>query len=84
RAQDHVGAGRLAASLAALARFGLRHDGGVSRETLTATDLAARRHLIDQARALGCTVGIDDCGNLFFRRPGREDLPPVLTGSHAD
>ncbi|KUE90851.1 Zn-dependent hydrolase [Cupriavidus necator] len=84
RAQDHVGAGRLAASLAALACFGLRHDGGVSRETLTATDLAARRHLIDQARALGCTVGIDDCGNLFFRRPGREDLPPVLTGSHAD
>lgn len=82
--QDHVDAARLAASLAALARFGGRDDGGVSRETLTGIDLAARRHLIEQARALGCEVSTDDCGNLFFRRPGREDLPPVLTGSHAD
>ena len=84
RAQDHVDAARLAAALAALARFGGRDDGGVSRETLTDIDLAARRHLIEQARALGCEAGTDDCGNLFFRRPGREDLPPVLTGSHAD
>ncbi|PLQ00368.1 M20 family metallo-hydrolase [Cupriavidus pauculus] len=84
RAQDHVDAGRLSASLAALAQFGGRDDGGVSRETLTEIDLAARRHLVDQARALGCEVSIDDCANLFFRRPGRVDLPPVLTGSHAD
>ena len=84
RAQDHVDAGRLAASLAALAQFGGRDDGGVSRETLTDIDLAARRHLIDKARALGCQVGIDNCGNLFFRRAGSADLPPVLTGSHAD
>lgn len=84
RAQDHVDAARLSASLAALARFGGREDGGVSRETLTEIDLAARRHLIEQARALGCQVATDDCGNLFFRRPGREALPPVLTGSHAD
>lgn len=84
RAQDHVDATRLAASLTALAQFGGRDDGGVSRETLTAIDLAARRHLVEQARALGCQVSIDDCGNLFFRRAGSEDLPPVLTGSHAD
>lgn len=84
RAQDHVDPARLAASLAALARFGGREDGGVSRESLTDVDLAGRRHLIEQARALGCQAGIDDCGNLFFRRPGQKDLPPVLTGSHAD
>ncbi|RZT35547.1 M20 family metallo-hydrolase [Cupriavidus agavae] len=84
RAQDHVDATRLATSLVALAAFGGRDDGGVSRETLTDIDLAARRHLIAQARALGCQVGIDDCGNLFFRRAGQRDLPPVLTGSHAD
>ena len=72
------------ARIAALARFGGRDDGGVSRETLTEVDLAARRHLIEQARALGCEVEMDDCANLFFRRPGTSDLPPVLTGSHAD
>ncbi|GAA4031659.1 M20 family metallo-hydrolase [Actimicrobium antarcticum] len=84
RAQDHVNNDRLQAAIAALARFGGRDDGGVARETLTEIDLASRRHLIDLARALGCEVSIDDCANLFFRRRGSTDLPPVLTGSHGD
>jgi N-carbamoyl-L-amino-acid hydrolase len=84
RAQDAIDEARLNAALAALARFGGRDDGGVARETLTPIDLAARRYLIDHARSLGCDVSTDDCGNLFFRRAGREDLPPVLTGSHID
>ena len=83
-AQDHVNSNRLQDAIAALAAFGGRDDGGVARETLTAIDLEARRHLITSARALGCEVEIDDCANLFFRRPGTTDLPPVLTGSHAD
>jgi N-carbamoyl-L-amino-acid hydrolase len=82
--QDHIDSARLQAAIAALACFGGRDDGGVARETLTGTDIAARRFLIDRARALGCVVETDDCANLFFRRPGRTDLPPVLTGSHAD
>jgi len=84
RVQDHVNSARLQGALDALARFGGREDGGVARETLTEIDLQARRHLVEQARALGCEVEIDDCANLFFRRPGRSDLPAVLTGSHAD
>lgn len=83
-AQDHVQNDRLQAAIAELARFGGRKDGGVSRETLTDVDLQARRYLIDRARLLGCVVEVDDCANLFFRRPGKADLPPVLTGSHAD
>lgn len=85
RAQDHVDDARLQRAIADLAAFGARDDGGVSRQTLTAIDLEARRHLIEHARALGCEVGIDACANLFFRRAGLDDtLPPVLTGSHAD
>jgi N-carbamoyl-L-amino-acid hydrolase len=84
-AQDHINNDRLQQAIAALARFGGRADGGVARETLTAIDLASRRYLIEQARALGCEVSIDDCANLFFRRPGSNPaLPSVLTGSHAD
>lgn len=84
-AQDAVNDARLQAAIATLATFGGRTDGGVSRETLTDIDLASRRHLIDLGRALGCEVTTDDCANLFFRRSGqRNDLPPVLTGSHAD
>ena len=84
RAQDHVQHDRLLSVIAELAAFGGRTDGGVSRETLTDIDLQARRYLIDLARSRGCSVTIDDCANLFFRRPGTSDLPPVLTGSHAD
>lgn len=84
RVQDRVDSPRLQAAVAALARFGGRADGGVARETLTDIDLEARRYLIERARALGCEVSIDPCANLFFRRPGREALPPVLTGSHID
>ena len=84
RAQDHVQHDRLLSVIAELAAFGGRADGGVSRETLTDVDLQARRYLIDLALSRGCTVTIDDCANLFFRRPGTSDLPPVLTGSHAD
>ena len=84
RAQDHVQHDRLQSAIAELAAFGGRPDGGVSRETLTDPDLQARRYLIDLARSRGCSVTIDDCANLFFRRPGTSDLPPVLTGSHAD
>lgn len=84
RAQDHVQHDRLQSVIAELAAFGGRSDGGVSRETLTDNDLQSRRYLIDLARSRGCSVTIDDCANLFFRRPGISDLPPVLTGSHAD
>lgn len=83
-ALQHVNSERLRAAIAELAAFGGRPDGGVSRQTLTDTDLQARRWLVDRVRGLGCAVEIDDCANLFFRRPGRSALPAVLTGSHAD
>jgi beta-ureidopropionase / N-carbamoyl-L-amino-acid hydrolase len=85
RTQDAVDSRRLNDAVAELAAFGGRSDGGVARETLTPLDLRARHHLIERARTLGCSVSVDICGNLFFRRAGQQaDLPPVLTGSHID
>jgi N-carbamoyl-L-amino-acid hydrolase len=85
RTQDAVDSRRLNDAVTKLAAFGCRSDGGVARETLTPLDLQARRHLIERARTLGCSVSVDTCGNLFFRRAGQQaDLPPVLTGSHID
>ena len=38
-----------------------------------------------QCEALGCTVAVDEVGNMFARRPGRNnDLPPICMGSHLD
>ncbi|WP_455812839.1 M20 family metallo-hydrolase [Pseudomonas graminis] len=75
---------RLLDGLAALARFGALENGGVNRQALTPIELDARAWLIDWAITLGCEVFTDPCANLFFRRAGREDLPPVVTGSHID
>jgi N-carbamoyl-L-amino-acid hydrolase len=84
KAASDINATRLLESIQTLARFGARDDGGVDRPALSPVDIEARRHLIDRARALGCTVRTDACANLFFRREGLEDLPPVMTGSHID
>src|SRR5690606_29383280 len=38
-----------------------------------------------QCEAIGCTVTVDAVGNMFARRPGRDDsLPPICIGSHLD
>ncbi|WP_034945491.1 M20 family metallo-hydrolase [Erwinia oleae] len=75
---------RLLDRLAELACFGALDNGGVDRQALSDVELTARAWLIEWAGALGCTVMTDDCANLFIRRAGREDLPPIVTGSHID
>ena len=75
---------RLAALLAAMARFGAREDGGVNRQALSEAELEARRFLASRATSLGCTVALDSAGNMFMRRAGRREGPAVATGSHID
>ncbi|WP_186373587.1 M20 family metallo-hydrolase [Yersinia rohdei] len=75
---------RLMDNLAQLACFGALENGGVNRQALSNEELDARAWLIDWAYNLGCEVMTDGCANLFIRRAGREDLPPVVTGSHID
>ncbi|MEI2418555.1 Zn-dependent hydrolase [Orrella sp. JC864] len=76
---------RLWRSLMDLARIGATPKGGVCRLALTDLDRQARDLVTQWARELGCTVRVDAIGNIFMRRAGaREDLPPVMTGSHID
>ena len=38
-----------------------------------------------RCEALGCTVTVDEVGNMFARRPGKNNnLPPIAMGSHLD
>ncbi len=38
-----------------------------------------------ECEKVGCTVRIDEVGNMFALRPGRRnDLPPIAMGSHLD
>ena len=59
--------------------------GGLRRLALTDADKEMRDLFVTWCTEAGCTVTIDRVGNIFARRPGRDDhLPPVLMGSHLD
>jgi N-carbamoyl-L-amino-acid hydrolase len=76
---------RLWDSLMETARFGGTEKGGIRRLTLSDEDRQVRDWFKLACEAIGCTVTVDDCGNMFARRAGkRDDLPPICMGSHLD
>ena len=80
-----IDGGRLWQSLMDLAKIGATQKGGVCRIALTDRDREGRDLVCGWLRAAGCTISVDSIGNIFARRPGRKnDLPPVVSGSHID
>ncbi len=76
---------RLWDSLMEMAKIGATEKGGVCRLALTDIDRAARDLFVQWCEEAGCTVTVDKMGNIFARRPGKDNsLPPVMTGSHID
>jgi beta-ureidopropionase / N-carbamoyl-L-amino-acid hydrolase len=76
---------RLWNSLMEMARIGATAKGGCNRQALSDEDRAGRELFIEWCEAAGCTVRVDAIGNLFARRPGRDEtLAPVMAGSHLD
>lgn len=76
---------RLWESIMDIAEIGPTEKGGSRRLALTDLDREARDLFVDWCEAAGCAVSIDQMGNIFARRAGRDDsLPPVVTGSHLD
>ncbi|HRJ70264.1 MAG TPA: M20 family metallo-hydrolase [Beijerinckiaceae bacterium] len=76
---------RLWDSLMETARFGATDKGGIKRLTLSDEDRQVRDWFRRACEAVGCSVAVDECGNMFARRPGRRnDLAPICMGSHLD
>ena len=76
---------RLWDSLMTMAKIGATPKGGVCRLALTDLDKQGRDLIVSWAKEAGCTVSVDQMGNVFMRRAGRNpDALPVMTGSHAD
>jgi len=68
-----------------MARIGATPKGGVCRLALTDLDRAGRDLFVRWCQEAGCEIRIDQLGNIFARRPGRDNSkPPVMTGSHLD
>ena len=81
----HINGERLWASLMEMAKIGATEKGGVCRLALTDLDKQGRDLFVKWAKDAGCSISIDRMGNIFARRPGKDNsLPPVGTGSHLD
>ncbi len=63
---------RLWDSLMETAQIGGTEKGGICRLTLTDLDREVRDWFRSQCEALGCTVTVDQVGNMFALKPGRE------------
>ena len=83
--EARINGSRLWASLMELAQIGATPKGGVKRLALTDLDRQGRDLVVGWGRAAGMSVTVDQIGNVFMRREGRNpSLPPVMTGSHID
>ena len=80
-----INSDRLWNSLMEMAKIGATEKGGVCRLALTDLDRESRDLFVQWCEAAGCTVSFDAMGNIFARRPGRNnDQAPVMAGSHLD
>ena len=76
---------RLWDSLMEMAKIGGTPKGGCKRLTLTDLDKQGRELFRAWCEQAGCSVKVDEMGNMFARRAGVDDnLPPVVLGSHLD
>lgn len=80
-----INADRLWDSLMEMAKIGPGVAGGNNRQTLTDEDGAGRALFQTWCEAAGCSMGLDQMGNMFARREGTDpDALPVYVGSHLD
>jgi len=83
--QMRINGQRLWDSLMEMAQIGATPRGGCNRQALTEEDRQGRDLFVGWCKAIGCEISVDEMGNIFARRAGRDNtLPPVITGSHLD
>lgn len=76
---------RLRSTLEQMAKIGGTPGGGVQRLALSDEDKQARDLFRQWLQEIDCEISIDEMGNIFGRRPGRNKaLAPVMSGSHID
>jgi beta-ureidopropionase / N-carbamoyl-L-amino-acid hydrolase len=76
---------RLWDTLMETAQFGGTPKGGIKRLTVSDEDKRVRDWFKAECEKLGCSVEVDEVGNMFAMRPGkRNDVLPIAMGSHLD
>ena len=76
---------RLWDALMEMAKVGPGIAGGNNRQTLTDADSEGRHLFQKWCESAGCSMGLDQMGNMFARREGTDkNALPVYVGSHLD
>ncbi len=75
---------RLESGIETLARFCDPSRPGFTRRPFTPWYEQAREWIAEQMKAAGLAVHVDAVGNVIGKRPGRNDHPAIMLGSHID
>ena len=76
---------RLGEKIKAFSKYGNTGLGGITRLSLTRSDISARNEFCRRCAALGMYILTDDMANIYATLPGEDDsLPGILAGSHCD
>jgi len=82
--QVRVNGQRIMDHIKALGEFGKNPQGGVSRVAYSDADKQGREYALGLMRDASLDVTVDAAGNLIGRRAGKDNLKPLLIGSHID
>jgi beta-ureidopropionase / N-carbamoyl-L-amino-acid hydrolase len=75
---------RLEDKIKTFSKLGDTGKGGITRLCFTEPNLQARAEFCRRCEALGLKIKIDDMGNIYATKPGKENLPAIAVGSHLD
>lgn len=76
---------RLSKNLNELAEIGMNENGGIDRALGDESDRIARKWLLDYwQKKMNKKVRIDAIANMWVKREGKENFPPIVVGSHHD
>jgi beta-ureidopropionase / N-carbamoyl-L-amino-acid hydrolase len=75
---------RLEDKIKTFSKLGDTGKGGITRLCFTKPNLQARAEFCRRCEALGLKIKIDDMGNIYATKPGKEKLPAIAVGSHLD
>ncbi|MFB5282504.1 Zn-dependent hydrolase [Peribacillus sp. Hz7] len=75
---------RLRKSIETFSTFGTTENGGITRLSMSDEDIIARNYFCECCKELNMDVRFDDIGNIYAILPGKNDVPPIVMGSHLD
>ncbi len=76
---------RMEDKIKTFSKFGATENGGITRYSLSAEALMARKEFVDRMTAIGAEIEVDDVANIYATIKGSdENAKRIVMGSHCD